>query len=196
MRTRKFLLTSALIVAALFSVNSVNAQVEYSGNRVSSDAVTVNLKFKPIQSIQINPAQNTVDFVYDTPEEYTNGLDGADKTLTKNDHLTVYHSGPFDVKVTSTGFTDGSNALTGDHVTVKASKGASMTRDNFTYSDPVSLAAVTGASLIESTGGGMGLTFDITYDHTGFANGDYINKDFDSAEKVYSATVTYTIQSR
>src|SRR5690554_8012413 len=117
MKTKNFLLTGALLIVALFSVNGVMAEgtttVSYVGNRTSSDPVTVNLKFAPIQSIQVNPGQENIDFEYSTPQHYIDGL-GAGSTQEKIDHLTVYHSGGFKVSVTSTGFRKGG---TGDPIT-------------------------------------------------------------------------------
>lgn len=198
MKTKNFLLTGALLIVALFSVNGVMAQVpsDYEGNRVSSDAVTVNLKFDPIQSIQVNPDQKEINFVFDSPEDYTNGLDAEEKTQIKTDHLTVYHSGPFNVKVTSTGFKDGSETLAEEnHVNIRPEIGtnSAVTTDVVTYTQ-VSLAATSGADFISSPIGGMGFTFDVTYDHVGDIT-KYINHNFNSTEKTYVATVTYEISS-
>ena len=198
MKTKNFLLNGALLIVALFSVNGVMAQAPsaYEGNRVSSDAVTVNLKFAPIQSIQVNPTQKTIDFVFDSPTDYTTGLSAAEKTLTKQDHLTVYHSGPFNVKVKSSGFVNGSETIAEEnHVNILAKIGANsaVTTDDVTYAK-VSLAATDGADFINSTKGGMGFTFDVTYDHVGDIT-KYINHNFNSTEKTYVATVTYEIFS-
>ena len=199
MKTKNFLLTGALLIVALFSVNGVMAQVPsaYGANRVSSDAVTVNLKFAPIQSIQVNPNQKEINFVFDSPTDYTNGLAAEEKTQTQTDHLTVYHSGPFNVKVKSSGFLNGTEELEGiDHVKVLASIGAnSNIKENVDLEfHEVSLAATSGADFISSQIGGMGFTFDVTYDHVGDIT-KYINHNFNSTEKTYVATVTYEISS-
>ncbi|MDD4778577.1 MAG: hypothetical protein PHV53_09860 [Fermentimonas sp.] len=205
MQTKKNLSTGTLLVIALFSVNSVMAQttpaaagaVEYDGIRVSSDKVTVSLNFQPIQSIQINPDQDAVNFVYDSPEDYATGAI-ENKTQTLADHLTVYHSGPFKVQVTSTGFKkDGlGDAILEDledHVEVTASKGTTTKeRNNLTFTTQ-SLSAGT-KEFFSSTGGGMGLTFDVTYDHTGWKSEDtYIDFTNGTATSIYTADVTYTI---
>jgi hypothetical protein len=57
MRTKNILSIAALIICGLVCVNSVKAQ--------TSDDVTVSIKFKPIQSIVVNAAdQKTVNLVY------------------------------------------------------------------------------------------------------------------------------------
>ena len=198
MKIKNFLLTGALLIVALFSVNGVMAEgpSAYVNNRVSSDAVVVNLKFAPIQSIQVNPDQKTVNFVFDSPEDYTDGLSEAEKTQLKTDHLTVYHSGPFNVKVKSLGFVNNGTTLAEtNHVNIIATIGtnSAVTTDDVTYAE-VSLAATDGADFINSTKGGMGFTFDVTYDHVGDIT-KYINHDFNSTEKTYVATVTYEIFS-
>lgn len=198
MKTKNFLLTGALLIVALFSVNGVMAEgpSDYLSNRVFSDAVTVNLKFVPIQSIQVNPNQNTIDFVFDSPTDYTNGLVAEEKTQTKTDHLTVYHSGPFNVKVKSSGFVNNGETLAEtNHVNITAKIGtnSAVTTADVTYKE-VSLAATDGADFINSTKGGMGFTFDVTYDHVGDIT-RYINHNFNSTEKTYVATVTYEISS-
>jgi hypothetical protein len=98
MKTKNFLLTGALLIVALFSVNGVMAAepTNYVAGQ-TSDEVTVKLIFKPIQSIQVNSGQQTVNFEYSSPEDYMYGL--GEKTKTFNDHLTVYHSGGFRVDV-------------------------------------------------------------------------------------------------
>src|SRR5690554_5558202 len=140
MKTKKILLTGALLIVALFSVNSLMAEgttaVSYDGNRTSSDQVKVNLIFAPIQSIQVNPNQKEINFKYDSPEDYTKGAIDK-KTQTLEDHLTVYHSGGFKVSVKSTGFRSGGtgNPISDEHVKVIAAKGSTIAegRDNFNF---------------------------------------------------------------
>lgn len=204
MKTKNFLLTGALLIVALFSVNGVMAEtpvdlIKYNGNRVSTDAVTVNIKFTAIQSIQVNPNQQTINFEYNTPDHYTYGLVAEEKTQTKTDHLTVYHSGPFNVKVKSSGFLNGTEVLEGtDHVKVLARIGANSNIKEVAGLGfhEVSLAAnATGTEFITSQKGGMGYTFDVKYDHSGDHYKDYINNNYKSEDKTYTATVTYEISS-
>ena len=200
MKTKNFLLTGALLIVALFSVNGVMAEgpSKYVENVQTTEKVYVNLIFKPIQSIQVNPIQKEINFEYSTPEHYIDGL-GDDNTQIKTDHLTVYHSGPFNVKVTSTGFVHGTEVLEGtDHVKVLASIGANsnIKEDAGLGFHEVSLAAnATGTEFITSQKGGMGYTFDVQYDHSGDHYKDYINNNYKSEDKTYTATVTYEISS-
>ena len=206
MKTKNFLLTGALLIVALFSVNSVMAQetqettaVSYEGNRTSSDQVKVNLISKPIQSIQVNPGQKTINFEYDSPEDYKKGeIDNKIQTL--KDHLTVYHSGGFKVSVKSTGFRKGGTGepISGEHVKVQAAKGSTIAegRGKFNFDNTPSLTAGTH-DFFSSTGGGMGLTFDVTYEHDGWESKDtYIDFTNGTTATTYTADVTYTIVSQ
>lgn len=198
MKTKNFLLTGALLIVALFSVNGVMA-AEPTGYVAGQtfDAVTVNLKFAPIQSIQVNPSQKTVNFEYSSPEDYMYGL--GEKTQTFNDHLTVYHSGGFRVEVQSSGFLNSDNLLdeTEDHVTIKATNGTGNNRSNYSFEDNFSLNKKQSSTFISSPGGGMGLKFNVAYTHNDSeANrAKYIDLTTGEVTTVYTAEVTYTIVS-
>ena len=201
MKTKNFLLTGALLIVALFSVNGVMAQgpANYVEGQ-TSDKVKVNLIFKPIQSTQVNPNQEEIDYEYSTPKHYMNGL-GAGKTQEKKNHLTVYHSGGFDVKVTSSGFKKGEAEyqIANNHVNVTASKGANIAtgRNNFDFT-PTSLRAGSGKQFFSSTGGGMGMNFDVTYEllDTEEHRAAYLDFTNGTTETRYTAEVTYTIVSK
>ncbi len=63
MRTKNILSIAALIICGLVCVNSVKAEVPPTQ---TSDQVTVNIKFKPVQSIVVNNGQKTVNLEYYT----------------------------------------------------------------------------------------------------------------------------------
>src|SRR5690554_7631003 len=93
MKTKNFLLTGALLIVALFSVNSLMAQTPAA----KTGTTNVNITLNGIQSITVG--QTDVNLVYTTIKDYT---DGVESPLLTN-HLTVYSVGPFAVKVTSDG---------------------------------------------------------------------------------------------
>ncbi|MEA5044149.1 MAG: hypothetical protein VB075_06160, partial [Petrimonas sp.] len=70
MGTKNFFSIAALIICGLVCVNSVKAE----GTPSKTDNVTLNIKFKPVQSITVNPAQKTVDLKYYTLENYRDGV--------------------------------------------------------------------------------------------------------------------------
>ena len=93
MRTKNILSIAALIICGL-----VCEQRESANS--NSDNVTVNIKFKPIQSIVVNPAADhqTVDLVYATKDDYANGV-----SETRDNHLEIFSTGGFEVKVSAGG---------------------------------------------------------------------------------------------
>ena len=185
MRTKNFFSIAALIICGFVCVNSVKAQVS---DQVS-DNVTVNIKFKPIQSIVVNPAADhqTVDLVYKDKDDYANGV-----SETRDDHLEIFSTGGFEVKVSAGGdFTrTGGGTISADDVTVMATRGTSTTIGSFTNVE----LSTTPTALITADEGGTALKYNVTYDNTAGASNVYINKYiYDESESVYTATVTYTI---
>jgi hypothetical protein len=203
MKTKNFLLTGALLIMALFSVNGVMAAEPTYVPGQTSDKVTVNLIFKPVQSIQVNPETGGTDieFVYQTANDYLNGIENPTKDIT--DHLIVNHTGAFSVTVSSPGFLNGVNALTGDnHVTLKASNGTKF-REGTTYSSPVSLGYTntTEEEFISSPNGGIGLKYNVEYEHVISEENletyiDLISGNSEATSITYTAEVTYTIVSK
>lgn len=187
MRTKNILSIAALIICGLVCVNSVKAQTQ------TSDNVTVNIKFKPIQSIVVNPAADhqTVDLVYATKDDYANGV-----SETRDNHLEIFSTGGFEVKVSTGGdFTrtgTGGGTIPANDVTVIATHGTSTTIGSFTNVE----LSTTPTALITADEGGRALKYNVTYDNIAAGKSDaYINKYIhgDSPESIYTATVTYTI---
>lgn len=188
MKVRNFFLAGALLVASLFSVNSAMAQ---------TDNVTLNLKFKPVQSITVNPAQKTVNFLYQTETDYADGVTLA----AQEKHLNVFSTGGFEVnvKASSENFTSGNTNITipVSDVSVKAT---ASTGNNRTYASIESVVPLSNSDqmIIQSNGGGRGLEFDVEYDNTGDASDAYIDGynstsvDVDGAT-VFTTTLTYSI---
>ncbi|HCC86621.1 MAG TPA: hypothetical protein DEQ06_08600 [Porphyromonadaceae bacterium] len=181
MKRKNLFFVSALILFGLANVNSAMAQPQ-------SDDATVNIKFRPVQSIVVNPAQKSVDLLYATKDNYANGV-----TAERPDHLEVFSTGGFTVTANTGGdFTRaaGGTIDAGD-VTVIAALGTSTTIGSFT---DVALST-TPQTLITANEGGTALMYNVTYDNTAGGGNVYINNYIhpDSPESVYTATVTYTI---
>jgi len=179
MKRKNLFFVSALILFGLANVNSAMAE---------TDDATVNIKFRPVQSIVVNPAQKSVDLLYATKDNYANGV-----TAERPDHLEVFSTGGFTVTANTGGdFTRAAGGtIPAADVTVIATHGTSTTIGTFTA---VALAT-TPATLIAATEGGVALKYNVTYDNTAGAGNEYINKYIhpDTPESVYTATVTYTI---
>lgn len=177
---KKIILTFALVLTAL--VTSF-AQ--------STAPVTLNVKLNAIQSIVANSA--TVDLEYKTVTDYSTGV-----SSTINDHLKVYSTGGFIVKVSSsvndlTG-NKGTETIASTGISVIASKGTTTLTP--TYAPAVNLSQ-TVAPLITSTTGGVNENFKVVYKAAG--GNAYVNKFFKgtdaAAATIYTTTVTYSIEA-
>lgn len=181
MKVRKFLFAGALLVIALFSVNSVMAQT------TNTDQVTVNIKLNPIQAILVNSSQDVVNIVYDGIDDYENGV----STGVLTEHLSVFSAGPFAVSVkVNDDFSDGgTNTIDANNVTIIPTLSSGVTGDLTSVSLTTDFQQI-----ITSTVGGNGLKYGIEYDNTAGSNFIYTPKyTQDSGTQTYSATVTYSI---
>jgi hypothetical protein len=168
---------------------------EHAGAQSHTAAVTVNIRFLPVQTITVQTSQQTTDLVYATPEDYENGV-----AINQDDHLTVFSSGGFQVTVAGgyAGFSrsGGSETIPVSDVIVRAGDGSnSGTHARYTEAT----LSATSVPIIESEGGGRNLKYNVTYDNriAGLAQ-KYIDKyvSSDGVETVYSTNVTYTITTR
>ena len=182
---KKIILTFAIIfttVAASFAQASVTPTA----------TVNLNVKLNAIQSI-VASATN-VDLVYKTIEDYNTGVKSD-----QANHLTVYSTGGFIVKVSSSvkdlAANRGSQTIESSGILVTASKGTTTLAPTFT---PVSLGT-TSTSLIESAVGGTSEKFNIEYKAAG--SNAYVNKFFKGTgastdATVYTTVVTYSIEAK
>lgn len=187
MRTSNFFSIAAFIICGMVCVNSVKAEVS---DQVS-DNVTVNLKFKPVQSIVVNPYQETVNLVYATKDDYRDGV--SEKM---EDHLTVFSTGGFVVNVKSDGDFkrgDGTMVIPAGDMKITVENGTDNTETaNFTTQS----LSTSDLPVITANKGGNELKYNVTYDNkTAESSYDYINRYIhgDGSESVYMAQVTYTI---
>lgn len=177
---KKNILTFAIILTAL---TTTFAQ--------TSAPVTLNVKLNAIQSIVASAA--TVDLEYKNVSDYSTGVSSI-----QNDHLKVYSTGGFIVKVSSSvsdlTANKGTETIASSGITVVASKGTTTLSP--IYAPAVSLSQ-TIAPLITSTTGGVNENFKVVYSAAG--GNAYINKFFKgtdaAAATVYTTTVTYSIEA-
>lgn len=189
MRTSNFFSIAVFFICGMVCVNSVKAQ--------ESDKVTVNLKFKPVQSISVNTTQKEVNFVYESEADYLNGVTLA----THAKHLKVFSTGGFEVKVNASNenFASENTNLTipVDHVSVTATASDGNPITNYTSIGTPQPLDVVEKMIIKSSEGGTELEFDVEYDNTGDSSGAYINgynsEHVEDGATVFTTTVTYSI---
>lgn len=174
MKTKNFLLTGALLIVALFSVNGVMAQTPAKiGN------TKVHIVLNPIQAIIVNHSQ--VNLEYATLENYNQGVE----TLKEN-HLTVYSVGGFMVKVKSDGDFKGKNGDIDAKDVIITATAAGDSPGGFTDV----ILSITEAPLITSNKGGFKMDYNVNYSNK------LAGKDFAYAAikgGTYTAQVTYEI---
>jgi hypothetical protein len=178
MKTKKILLTGALLIVALFSVNSVMAQTPTAQSNAN-----VSIIIDDILSIQVLTPE--VKLIYNDLNDFTAGVSEE-----MGEHLLINATRSFDLKVfTTSAFTkEGGTTIAGS--TIKISAKAS----NGSYGNPVTLNAnaVNGGaqSLFSSPQqAGFDLKYDVNYLHK-FSDA---NTAINTATGVYKADVTYQI---
>jgi hypothetical protein len=178
MKTKNFLLTGALLIVALFSVNGVMAETPAA----KKGETNVNIKLNGIQSIVVS---GDVLLEYTSIANYTDGVESALLT----DHLTVYSVGPFAVKVSSEGiFKKGEKSISAGTVTITPEENET-TLGTITPVVITTGTQITEESLITSPNGGFNKTYNVKYRHE-FA--DYATA-FENELGTYTAIVTYDI---
>ena len=179
MKVRKFLFAGALIAASLFSVNSVMAQT-------TSDNVTVNIKFTPIQTITVKDASVLIEYI--TENDYKNGVS---KKMDK--HLTVFSTGAFDVQVKAN--SNFIRSAENDFISASDVKIRPTALDDYKGVSEQELEVGSYKTIITSDKGGRDISFDITYDNTEGGGDKYIDKYVknDTNDNTFTATVEYLI---
>src|SRR5690554_1321107 len=155
MKTKNFLLTGALLIVALFSVNGVMAQTPTAQSNAN-----VSIIIDDILSIQVLTPE--VELIYNDPNDFTAGV-----SKEMSEHLLINARRSFDLKVfTLSPFTKEEDGTTIAGSTIKISAKAS----NGSYGNTVTLnanSANTGAQSLFSSPqqAGFGLKYDVNYLH-------------------------------
>lgn len=172
------LLTVFLGLIAFGSLQTVSAISD-------EDNVTLNVVLKPIQTLTIK-GDRIVNLEYKTRENYDEGV-----SVEKADHIEIYSTGGFEVKVKSSGPLVGTSTdnIDASDIKVVASKGTSNSL-NPSFSTGTVLGTE-GATLLTSEVGGVDQTFNIKYEAAG--GNKYLNLYKGENPTIFETTVTYTI---
>lgn len=157
---------------------------------LNAQTVTLNVRLKPIQTLIVNTAQKTVNLDYTTRDDYANGV-----TSNNADHLTIYSTGGFQVKVKSAGsaLQNGTKTIQANTIQVKASAGTDPV-NGAQYSALAPLSA-TETTLVTSTVGGVDKKISVDYKGSG-ANTYLDNYVAGQNPSIYTTELTYTIISQ
>lgn len=187
----------ALSIASFINVSDAISQTVTTGGSLS-DQVSLNIVLQTVQSIVVNPLQKVVDFVYESVDDYSDGV-----TKEMSDHLTIFSNGGFEVTVKSENkhfkLVDGGKSIFVSDMNVTASEGS-----NINYSEGFSTITLDNKALkiITSSKGGSGLKYNVIYDNTaGGKNNyliEYVNKTNANGimEAIFSTDITYSLVAK
>lgn len=174
----KYMATRFILLVSLFGLFNLNIQAQNS--------VSLNVNLYPIQSLVINPNQQDVVLNYITKEDYDKGVQSE-----QTDHLTIYSTGGFQIRVNS--IVNSSKNPPLNSLSIAPSPGSKpITKNNVSYVAK-SLSEVE-QSIITSTTGGIDKNFNISYKGSG--NNMYVEYyDSSTIPKNYTYNIVYTIVS-
>lgn len=164
--------------AGLFAFATANAQ----------NTVTLNVKLKPVQTLIVT-GQDNVDLIYQTEDNYTNGVS---KKI--DDQLTIYSTGSYEVSVSANTPTmvQGGKTMDVSSIQVVPTSGKAIPL-NATYT-PQNLSG-NEQTLVTSTTGAVKKQISIEY--KGAKDNAYIDNYIANQDPtVYTATLRYTIVSK
>lgn len=178
-----------LVIASLVVLCGITAQAQ------KSDNVTLNVRLNPIQTLVVNSLQKEVNLDYTTKEHYNQGV-----SLKQENHLNIFSTGGFEVKVKSGG-SELTNQGAGPNgniaaATVKltALAGTQNALADAQYNQDVVLSATEGV-IASSTKGARDKNIDIQYAAAG--NDAYLDKYVaNQTPTTFTTTVTYTIYAK
>ena len=178
-----------LVIASLVVLCGITAQAQ------NSDNVTLNVRLNPIQTLVVNSLQKTVNLDYTTKEHYNQGV-----SLKQENHLNIFSTGGFEVKVKSGG-SELTNQGAGPNgniaaATVKltALAGTQNALADAQYNQDVVLSTTEGV-IASSTKGARDKNIDIQYAAAG--NDAYLDKYVaNQTPTTFTTTVTYTIYAK
>ncbi len=161
----------------------------YSIDSQAQNKVTLNINLKPVQTLVINNTQTEVTLNYLTKDDYQNGV-----SATQNDHLTIYSTSGFQVKVSGNSQTISSSSLPINSLSVAPSSGsAPIPSQHVIYQE--NQLDVLEKPIITSNIGGINKNFNIAY-HGANAN-QYINDyKINAVNNTHVYEITYTIISQ
>lgn len=167
-------------VTVVFALNLFGFSVQ------SQNSVTLNINLYPIQTLVVNAEQKSIDLAYNTRGDYKNGVVSEQK-----DHLTIYSTGGFQVKVNAVASSE--TDTTFQNIAVIPSSGSKPLNNlNVVYTQK-NISEVE-QPIILATKGAMNKNVNISYKgagddaFVGFTNGN--------SQANHKYTIVYTIISQ
>jgi len=162
------------------------AFVFFNGELFAQGSVTLNVKLYPIQTLLVNPSQKNVNLEYVTREDYQNGV-----VLGQKDHLTIYSTGGFQVKVSTV--TAANNDTVLNNISVLPSSGSKPLNQSHVVYTGKNISEVE-QPIISATKGAVDKNVNISY--KGAGNNTFIGYTKNNTPFNQSYTIVYTIVSQ
>lgn len=178
-----------LFIASLMMVCGIAANAQ-------TDNATLNVRLNPIQTLVVNAQQKTVNIDYTTKDHYKDGVSSK-----QANHLNIFSTGGFEVKVksggselTNQGTAGGNGNIAASTIKIIATQGTQDALTDADYKQNVELSATDGI-IVSSTKGARDKNIDIEYKAAG--NDAYLDKYVaSSTATTFTTTVTYTIYAK
>lgn len=152
----------------------------------AQNSVTLNVKLYPIQTLLVNSSQNNVDLEYVNREDYKNGV-----TSEQQDHLTIYSTGGFQVKVSAVAIT--ADTAAAEKISVIPSSGSKPLNSAHVIYTGKNLTAVE-QPIISATKGAIDKNVNISY--KGAGADAFVGYTQNNKTANIGYTVVYTIVSQ
>ena len=179
---KKLFITSLMMVCGIATV-------------AQTDNATLNVRLNPIQTLVVNAQQKTVNIDYATKDHYKDGVSSK-----QANHLNIFSTGGFEVKVQASGSeltkqgNTGNGNIAASTIKIIATKGTNDGLVDAEHKQNVELSATEGI-IVSSTKGARDKNIDIEYKAAG--NDAYLDKYVaNQTPTVFTTTVTYTIYAK
>lgn len=167
-------------VIAIFALNFFGFSTQ------AQNSVTLNINLYPIQTLVVNAEQKSVDLTYNTRDDYKNGVVSEQK-----DHLTIYSTGGFQVKVNAVA-TSATNEIV-ENIAVLPSSGSKPLKNADVVYTQKNISEV-AQPIILATKGAMNKNVNISY--KGAGNDALVGFTNGKSPANHSYTIVYTIVSQ
>lgn len=189
---KKTFLSSAMLMLVAFASFGQSSAIESASQikAAKTDIAFLSIRLFPIQTIEVNASQKDVYLDYRTKMNYFNGVD-----LNQPNHLTIYSTGGFVVKVNSS--TPNLQNQTGTYIPASDVSITTVAggKNPFLLLKPNTISLSDKAQpLFSSNTGGVNKTVTINYKAKGADA--YVNKYINNEDpSVYTTEVVYVIEA-
>lgn len=152
----------------------------------AQNSVTLNVNLYPIQTLLVNTAQKEVNLEYNTREDYRNGV-----VSEQQDHLIIYSTGGFQVKVSAVTAAIDKDMLS--NIIIMPSSGSKPLEQSHVMYTGKNISEIE-QPIISATKGAIDKNVNISY--KGAGNDALIDFAKSSTAVNHTYTVVYTIVSQ